>query len=188
MLGDAAPGDIDEAVLAWNLEIGPFMSDGTTPDPFANGSTETKQFLASGDLLTEAFNDGPATWNPSSNRLQLINQLAVLNTQVNCEKNIICAPPVVGNNQYLQNKRDWYAVHGGGKNATCNILMADGSVKEFTDLNGDKFLNPGFPVPDTLTDNDYAAIGHRNSEVELPPTRMFNGIFLLNLSKHSAFE
>ena len=35
LLGDAAPGDADEAVLRANLAFGPFLQDGTTPDPFA---------------------------------------------------------------------------------------------------------------------------------------------------------
>ncbi len=59
--------------------------------------------------------------------------------------------PITGSNTYLQDTRDWYAIHGGGKKAACNILMADGSVKLFSDENNDKFLNPGFPVPSTMT-------------------------------------
>ena len=42
--------------------------------------------------------------------------------------------------------------------------------------------------PDNLTDDEYAVIGYRGPEVELPPTDIFNGIFLINLSKRSAFE
>ena len=93
-----------------------------------------------------------------------------------------------GSNTYLQDTRDWYAVHGGGNKASCNILMADGSVKLFQDTNNDKFLNPGFAVPNNLTEAEYAAIGYRDSEVELSPTQMFNGVFLMNLQKHSKFE
>ena len=66
--------------------------------------------------------------------------------------------------------------------------MADGSVKLFQDLNNDKFLNPGFPVPNNLTEEDYSAIGYRDSQVELPPAQIFNGVFLINLQKRSAFE
>ena len=96
--------------------------------------------------------------------------------------------PVDGSDTYLQDTRDWYAVHGGGKKAACNILMADGSVKLFQDLNNDKFLNPGFPVPNNLTEQQYSVIGYRDSEVELPPTDIFSGVFLINLQKRSAFE
>ena len=52
-----------------------------------------------------------------------------------------------GTNWLLQDTRDWYAWHGG----TTNILMADGSVRAFQDINGDGFLNPGFPVGTTGT-------------------------------------
>ncbi|MFT7639943.1 MAG: prepilin-type N-terminal cleavage/methylation domain-containing protein [Pirellulaceae bacterium] len=188
LLGDAAPGDIDEAILATTIAYGAFLLDGTTADPFANGSTESKTFLEVGELLTEAFNDGPAVYDASSKTLNLINQAADLTTQVDCEVSGSCTPPVTGSNTYLQDTRDWYAVHGGGRNSTANILMADGSVKEFVDTNNDKFLNPGFPVPKDLTDAEYAVTGYRSSDVELPSGQIFNGIFLINLQKRSVFE
>lgn len=181
LIGDAAPGDIDEAILAQTIAY-----DST--DNWAQGNSEEKTFLEAGELLTEAFNDGPAYWNPSANRISLISQATGLGVQVDCEVAGNCPTPVTGSNTYLQDTRDWYAIHGGGKSASCNILMADGSVKNFVDLNNDRFLNPGFQVPDNLSDQDYAAIGYRNSDVELSPTRIFNGIFLMNLQKHSAFE
>ena len=189
LLGDGAPGDINEAIAAATFQFGPLLNDGTTPDPFANGSVDTRSFVTQGELLTEAFNDGPAYFDTGTNTLNLAAALgADLTTQVDCERNGSCAPPTDASNTYLQDTRDWYAVHGGGKNASCNILMADGSIKEFSDLNGDKFLNPGFPVPEGLTEDQYAVIGYRSPEVELPPTEIFNGIFLQNFQKRSAFE
>lgn len=184
LIGDAAPGDIDEAILAQTIAY-----DAT--DNWAQGNNEERVFMEAGELLTEAFNDGPAWWNNSASRLALIPQQADLTIQVECEVDKNCPAPVggaSGTNTYLQDTRDWYAIHGGGKSASCNILMADGSVKNFADLNNDKFLNPGFPVPDDLTDEDYAVIGYRGSDVELSPTRIFSGVFLINLQKHSAFE
>ena len=188
LLGDAAPGDIDEAVLAQSIAYGPFLADGSTPDPFANGKADTRTFMEAGELLTEAFNDGPAYWDPSSSTINLIQQQANLTVQVDAEVGGSVPVPVTGSDTYLQDTRDWYAIHGGGKKASCNILMADGSVKQFQDLNGDKFLNPGFPVPSNLTEAEYAVIGYRDSEVELPPTDIFSGVFLINLQKRSAFE
>ncbi len=187
LLGDAAPGDIDEAVLAQTIAYEATLPSGGA-DPFANGSTERKTFIEGGELLCEAFNDGPAYWDSSSNTINLINQAANLTTQVDCEVSGNCPPPTAASNTYLQDTRDWYSVHGGGKNATCNMLMADGSVKSFVDTNNDKFLNPGFPVPDGLTEAQYAAIGYRDSTVELPPSSTFNGIFLINLQKRTALE
>jgi prepilin-type N-terminal cleavage/methylation domain-containing protein/prepilin-type processing-associated H-X9-DG protein len=181
LVGDAAPGDIDEAILTQTIQY-----DST--DPWAQGSSEQRTFLEAGELLTEAFNDGPAYWDSSNNRVALISQASNLGVQVECEIDGNCPSPSTGTNTYLQDTRDWYAIHGGGKSASCNILMADGSVKNFADLNNDKFLNPGLPVAEGLTDDQYSTIGYRDSTVELSPTRIFSGIFLMNLSKHSKFE
>jgi prepilin-type N-terminal cleavage/methylation domain-containing protein len=76
-------------------------------------------------------------------------------------------------NSTLQDTRDFQAVHGGGKGtATINILMADSSVKVFTDRNGDGFLNPGF---DPLKFTGQGIIGYQDGEVELPPSEFFAG-------------
>ncbi|MHB0956814.1 MAG: DUF1559 family PulG-like putative transporter [Pirellulaceae bacterium] len=190
LLGDAAPGDVDEALLTQTIGYGPLLPSGAA-DPFANGNVESRSIIEAGELLTEAFNDGPAYWDTTSNTMNLIRQGADLTVQVQSEVAGSVASPIGGeggSKTYLQDTRDWYAVHGGGKKSSCNILMADGSVKLFQDINNDKFLNPGFPVPNNLTEAEYAGIGYRDSEVELPPTTIFNGMFLMNLQKHSKFE
>jgi prepilin-type N-terminal cleavage/methylation domain-containing protein/prepilin-type processing-associated H-X9-DG protein len=181
LLGDAAPGDIDEAVLSMTIAYGP-------TDPFANGKADTRLMIEAGELLTEAFNDGPAFWNVSGNNMNLIAGGSLLTVQADSEATGTIPVPVTGSNSYLQDTRDWYALHGGGKKASCNVLFADGSVKNFSDLNNDKFLNPGFPVPAGLTEDQYAAIGYRDSTVELPPQEMFNGVFLQNMQKRAKFE
>lgn len=186
LLGDAAPGDVDEATLAQTLEVGPTLSDGGV-DPFGKGQNETALLMSAGELLTEAFNDGPAYWNASANAVSLIPQDANLGAQVECETSGSCPPPVEGNGIYLQDTRDWFAVHGASGGAA-NILMADGSVKKFFDANQDKFLNPGFPVPKDLTEAQYAGIGYRDDTVELEPTRMFSGVFLISTAKLGVFE
>jgi prepilin-type N-terminal cleavage/methylation domain-containing protein/prepilin-type processing-associated H-X9-DG protein len=188
LLGDAAPGDADEAVLIADVRYGPTLSDGSTPDPFANGNNEQKAFLGAGELLTEAFNDGPAYWDGGSSTINLIQQAGNLSLQAACEAAGSCPAPTQSSNTYLQDTRDWFAVHGGGRAATCNILMADGSVKVFNDLNGDKYLNPGFPVPNNLSQAQYGAIGYQDSTVEIPPSEMFNGVFLVSPSGYKVFE
>jgi prepilin-type N-terminal cleavage/methylation domain-containing protein/prepilin-type processing-associated H-X9-DG protein len=189
LLGDAAPGDVNEAILSHTLAYGPTLVNDTGggADPFANGSTDRRAFLQKGELLTEAMNDGPAFLN-STNRISLIPFGQNLTKQVDCEAKGSCPPAISGNDIFLQDTRDWFTVHGGGDQGSCNVLMADGSIKEFYDSNGDKFLNPGFPVPDNLTDDEYAVIGYRDSTLEIPPTEMFTGVFLTNLSKRSRFE
>jgi prepilin-type N-terminal cleavage/methylation domain-containing protein/prepilin-type processing-associated H-X9-DG protein len=189
LLGDAAPGDADEASLAADLVYGPTLRDGTTADPFANNSGDSKSFMQAGELLTEAANDGPAYWDSSSKSLNLISAGGGdLSLQAQCEAAGSCPAPTESSKTYLQDTRDWFAVHGGGKGGTVNILMADGSVQVFNDLNQDKYLNPGFPVPRDLTQQDYAGIGYRDETVELPPGKIFNGVFLLSPNGYKVFE
>jgi prepilin-type N-terminal cleavage/methylation domain-containing protein/prepilin-type processing-associated H-X9-DG protein len=185
LLGDAAPGDIDEATLQATIAFGPTLIDGSTADPFANQKDEERTFVQRGELLTEAMNDGPAFWNGT--RVELIGNDPDLTPQADCEARGDCPSPdsSTAPGIYLQDTRDWFAVHGGGG---CNILMVDGSVHQFYDVDGDKFLNPGFPIPQGLTDNDYAEIGYRSDAVELPAARIYTRVFLSKLSKRSKFE
>jgi prepilin-type N-terminal cleavage/methylation domain-containing protein/prepilin-type processing-associated H-X9-DG protein len=184
LLGDAAPGDVNEAILSRTIRY----SADATADPFANGKTDTRTFLEAGALLTEAFNDGPGFWNATSGDIDLIAQNAQLTTQYNCDtgKESNCPPATEGSNTYIQDTRDWLCVHGGGEQGSCNLLMADGSVKEFYDLNGDKFLNPGFQVSGVSDPDDLAAIGYTDDTAELTGT--FQGMFLNKLGKLAVFE
>ena len=148
------------------------------------GSTKgEKIFAPAGSLLTEAFNDGPATYSTMSKNLDLIGApggvatMQELGVQLAAENaGNIYPPPTQGSNTYLQDTRDFYALHGG-KSGSCNILMADGSVKTFNDTNGDKFLNPGFPVG-TLTPSEALTCGFKDGTIELAPGDMFSGVFL----------
>lgn len=181
LLGDATAGDINEALAIAEISFGPQLVGGGA-DPFANGSTSSKLFIQDGEQLAESFNDGPAFW--SGTGVQLIASVgANLGPQVAAEQSKSIAPPTGagGNNLYLQDTRDWFALHGGGlSGGSMNILMADAAVKEFADTNGDHFLNPGFPVPNNLTASQYTTIGYRSSDVEAQPAEMFNGVFLQN--------
>jgi prepilin-type processing-associated H-X9-DG protein len=196
LLGDAAPGDIDEAILLQTIAYGPNLVNATTttPDPYANGSTDSRSFLTAGSLITETMNDGPAFFDSSNNSLTLILGGSDLSKQIACEQTTgqSCEPPVggdAGTQTYLQDTRDWFAVHGSGDSASCNLLMADGSVKSINDTNGDRFLNPGFPIPANLTEDQYSTIGYKPSTNpnEFGPG-VFTQVFLFNLSKRSKFE
>jgi len=187
LLGDGAPGDVSEAVLSTTVAK-------TSGDPWgvALQDPEDVTYLEAGELLTEAFNDGPAYYDTSGKKVALQSGKAPadMTTQIQCEREGGCpaATGPAGSKTFLQDTRDWFAVHGGGKNGTLNVLMADFSVKEFADTDGDSFLNPGFPVPDGLTEAEYDGIGYRSNAVELPPTEMFNGVFLINVSKVKDLE
>ncbi len=135
LLGDAGPGDVDEAILGEDVP-------------------NTKVELPRGMLLAEAFNDGPAYYQSAVDRIILLDAGVDMSVEINCERGEAttanCNPPLsattVGSGDagitYLQDTRDWFAIHSGG----CNILMGDGSVKLFNDDNGDGYLNPGFPI------------------------------------------
>lgn len=181
LLGDAAPGDIDEAIAIRTIYYGPNIPGGG-PDPFAQGSTEEKTYLVQGDQLTESFNDGPAYVDGDAVRL-ISKDGASLQAQIACEAAGNCPPPTAASGTYLQDTRDWMAVHGSGKQMTCNILMADGSVKEFADLDGDGFLNPGFPVTQTDDPAVLRARGYRTATVELPEAMITSRVFITNATK-----
>ncbi|MBA3315764.1 MAG: DUF1559 domain-containing protein [Planctomycetaceae bacterium] len=122
--------------------------------------TNGKEYATAGARLAEAMNDGPARWQ--TDRVVLMPAGTPVAT--------------AAANGWLQDTRDWYAWHGLGKKKTCNILFADGSVKSFTDQDGDQFLNPGHQVdPNQATPE---TDGYTTSTVELPPAEIFSGPFL----------
>ena len=191
LIGCAAPGDIDEAILSQTIG-----HDST--GVWAKGTDETVEYIASGSLLTEAFNDGPAyvdlaASNAAGNAgsdLDLIGSAVPLATQIACERSqpttASCGAPsgTSGNGIYLQDTRDWFAVHQG----SCNILMADGSVKIFNDLNADGFLNPGFDVAENMTESEISAVGYADDRQEMATDQFFGGIFLDDSYFKGSFE
>ncbi len=181
IMGDAGPGDINEAVLS---------SDITD----SNGEV----LLNAGMLLSEAFNDGLAYVDGTglTARVALIPGNTVIESQINCEKGNATVGSCFnfasdaaanrtatgsGNNLFLQDTRDWFALHGGA----ANILAADGSVRVFYDGNGDGYLNPGFYTSGGF---DPANVGFTNGELELTPADAFMGAFIDEASFKGRFE
>jgi prepilin-type processing-associated H-X9-DG protein len=66
----------------------------------------------------------------------------------------------VWNDKVLQDYRRFAPVHRG----TCNILFADGSVRDFKDVNRDGALNNGFG----------AVGGFANDQLEVNPSDLFS--------------
>ena len=189
-IGCASSGDINEAVT--NVVLG--KTPGTT---FARGDTETKVFIPSGSLLTEAANDGPGFWNTSNSRIRLIDTGTttvgtIMTTQRDCERGEPttqgCAAPTDASLTFLQDTRDMLALHQGA----VNILMGDGSVKGFFDGNSDGYLNPGFPVvaaaTPALQDVQNAAVGYIDNIRELSPDQYYAGMFLDESTFKGRFE
>lgn len=70
-------------------------------------------------------------------------------------------------NATLQDYRQLGPVHGAGRKRGCNILFLDGSVRNYSDENGDGMLNNGFPAT--------AASGFADDAVELPAAEVYSG-------------
>lgn len=69
-------------------------------------------------------------------------------------------------NAALQDYRAFGPVHGSRRKGGCNIAFLDGSVKPFTDENGDGYLNNGF-APSSVS-------GFEDDAIELPDAEVHN--------------
>lgn len=198
-IGCAGPGDIDEAILSEDLRHG---GDRATFGP----ANETVEFIRSGAVLTESFNDGPAYYDAAGKAVRLLGPGALLTVNRNCERGeattngcplpiaaTAITTPATTEQMYMQDTRDWFAIHNG----SVNILMGDGSVKSFQDVDGDNYLNPGFPVgleadgtptSPPLTEDDIVSVGYSSDAVELGKTQFFSGLFLSDTYFKGAFE
>lgn len=176
LIGDAAPGDVDEAVITNRVA---YTKDVTWSPTEASTNGDTV-FVEVGELTAEAFNDGPAQYNTSDVALDLPGAGVDLRATANCEaqdKGQCQSTAATGDGTtgvFLQDTRDWFALHNG----SANILFADGHVEAIQDLNNDLFLNPGFPIASGLTQTEIAGVGYADAEREILPSKMFNGVFL----------
>jgi prepilin-type N-terminal cleavage/methylation domain-containing protein/prepilin-type processing-associated H-X9-DG protein len=166
LLGDAAPGDSNEAVL----DLGSYT-----------GALDDAGALISGVRLAETANDGPAYMSSASLKLldggnsdglsvdtyQPLRFPEVGETVVGQGAGTFTQSP---NNLWLQDTRDWYAVHRG----SCNLLMADGSVKTLFDTNGDGFFNPGFDATGMTAVRD----GYTAGPCEINSFDVYCGVWL----------
>ncbi|MBL9094229.1 MAG: DUF1559 domain-containing protein [Planctomycetaceae bacterium] len=157
--GDSNLGDIKERYMTTDV-IG---TDGTV-------------YLKQGDLLVESFNDGAYARSPMvkvSADFEVMAQASTGATGLVADEQPAKGLPKKMNleRSHLQDYRDFGVVHGGGS----NVLFADGSVKTFSDTNGDGFLNPGFVTTSAAT-SGYAP--ETIPTVELPEVDVFSGVFL----------
>ena len=164
ILGDGGPGDINEAILTSTI------------------NAELQQ----GSRLAETANDGPAYWDSTAGKVTLVggsvdgeNVLALIPTGYPQLGDIVtdgdfasgaADATTLGAVLVLQDTRDWGAVHGN----QANILMADGSVKTLTDLNGDGYFNPGFAASGGNISTD----GYTDGQCEVNPGEFYFGTLL----------
>lgn len=185
LLGCGSPGDPNEAILSTSVGKDPTAATWTTTAQVPDVSDPTVEvFIQSGERLCESFNDGPAQY-VTDGGVELIAQGTDVTGQMIAEASP-SGGPLANDTEggWLQDTRDWSAVHRG----SCNILMADGSVKAFVDEDGDMYLNPGFPIPKNLSEEEYQSIGYRGDTIEMHPSRCFNGVFLNADSKVGKLE
>ncbi|MEZ6123829.1 MAG: DUF1559 domain-containing protein [Planctomycetaceae bacterium] len=171
MLADAAPGDSDEAILSANLTAE----------------------LPAGSRLCESFNDGPSFWNSSAgdgtgsvrlladeantSMLQMLEYVMDGNDgrAAMPQRGDLVTPTVqthAAGTLFLQDTRDYFAVHMDA----ANVLMADGSVKQLFDANGDGYFNPGFAA----SQGDEKVDGYTSAECEVSPFDVWFGVHLDN--------
>ncbi len=173
LLGDAAPGDVNEAIL----DLGLFT-----------GSLDDAGVLIAGARLCETANDGPAYMASAS--LKLLDggnndgedvrnyhptRFPTVGEVTSDQGNGTLTTS--GNELWLQDTRDWYAIHRGGG----NLLMADGSVKTLFDTNGDNFFNPGFDATSMTAVRD----GYTAGPCEINAFDVFCGVWLTDPTKFS---
>ncbi len=174
LLADAAQGsnlNVNEAIMGNpGIVKNPvnYYNEGNSPA----ADTTVATFIMAGTATAGSYNPGPAYYDPSLGIVPLAaGQATDVTAQVQCERsggNCPVANSAAGHG-WLQDTRAWGAVHAG----TCNVLMADGSVKSFTDQDGDGYLNPGFPVTAASP-----AVGYQSSVIELPAAEIYSGMFL----------
>jgi prepilin-type processing-associated H-X9-DG protein len=140
----------------------PLLADTSRGDIREAVLTHTIGDVEAGSRLGEAFSDGPV-----ENATMLPPTFAIGTTHGG-----VGGWWQIWTRGTLQDYRDFGPIHGTMGASLCNVLMADGSVRTFQDLNGDTYLNNGFD-PDLYT--GVGSIGYTAKNVELPPEDVHSG-------------
>ncbi len=89
-----------------------------------------------------AFTSGPVRF--AGGRFKPLTAADNVLPQLVYEQNT--GPQPARQSYFRQDTRAWGAPHVVGRHELCNMLMADGSIRTFSDINGDGYLDPGFDV------------------------------------------
>ncbi|MEM9365836.1 MAG: hypothetical protein AAGD07_07550 [Planctomycetota bacterium] len=171
--------------------LSPCFAQVDPSDIFSEGNSTSRVYADVGALLSESACEVPAFYHRSQRKIKRIGSYnSRLETQWKCDLQRNCEPPTgsSGNHMYMQSTLGWAAMHTGSSGYAAQFLFADGSVRIYSDINGDLFLNPGFPVPDDLSEEQYTNIGYRDNTVELPTSSFFSGVFLTPSTIKGVFE
>jgi prepilin-type N-terminal cleavage/methylation domain-containing protein/prepilin-type processing-associated H-X9-DG protein len=184
LFGDTAPGDINEAILRDSLidsDNRLIDQDGTagvrTGETFCDGPSFLTGSGATARVRGVEF-IGAATPLAARDTRYLLETYPSVGTNVSAIANYIPATATAASltwandNYWLQDIRDWAAVHSN----SVNLLMADGSVKELKDINGDGYINPGFPIGTQAV--DVSVIQYQDGVCEVNNFETFCGIAL----------
>ena len=134
--------------------------------------------MSAGEFLVATYLRGPSSWDEDSQSIILLPPGTKSDrlTDTECMLGPFCQDQLPTQNDpgeggtdgkiWLQDTRHWAPQHIDFSNGslTLNLLMADGRVKTVRDINGDGFLNPGFPIK-----------GQSPATVELQPFIVFSG-------------
>ncbi len=158
----------------------PLLGDGGLPSAESAVLSTTIQdanrvYIQAGVTLSNSYNRGPATYDSAN---QSIAFLKATSTSIDMTSQVRYERDGTGSPAWFQDTRAWSAVHG----KSCNLLMADGSVKEVADQNRDGYLNPGFVI-----ETGQEAGGYKPGPIELLPGDVFCGVFLEKKRPLSAF-
>jgi len=196
LLGCAAPGDTDEAVLSIDLSVEAELEEGARlAESFNDGPARLDSTTTTGitNIVNVGINGftafsqtGVGEWDGLDDPTAFAND-EISNDTTGAGNFNAQGQRMAGeggaNNQWCQDTRDWFAWHAVGKaGGACNILMADGSVKTAFDTNGDGFLNPGFDINPTGADTEQALIdkvGYTDNSVEMDWFDIYNGVSIL---------
>jgi prepilin-type N-terminal cleavage/methylation domain-containing protein/prepilin-type processing-associated H-X9-DG protein len=180
LLADAAPGDASEAFLLVALpgyvQAGDRLAETANDGPAYWTAANNLFVMGDTSIAAPGIDFAAAIRNdviPSPNDSIIAALLGATSDWDAVNSNPLGAVRNYGGDDsvlWLQDTRDWYAVHEG----RCNMLMGDGSVKTFVDKDGDFFLNPGF----SANGGDKNRDGYTTNQIELPVFECYNGAAL----------
>lgn len=166
----------------WEQAKTGFSHDSDRHGFFKNGKQKATSFFDKGDGLVATMTFGPIYWDPRQESVVLPNARDFDFANTVKEESGAKAKKA---ESLRQDTRQWYAWHSVNGERFLNLAMGDGSVKSLQDLNGDGYLNPGFPVKKSKGMADRNRYTNEKSEVQAKD--LFTGVFIY-LPPKSRFE